>query len=262
MKKTVTVLKFIFSIVFAVLCMFSFLMLFLSLGDDDTSFIIFLGVVAALFFAITVLLARSARKELKKGPAVSPEAELATTPVPKAPVEPVEPAETVAPSVPAELSVPAEPADPRSYTTARQRFGKYELLSGLNMPTGTTCKVVAAGDKLVISALKQEYTLPNRKIIGVDIQTIKDFQKQYVSSVGGAVAGGVLLGPLGAILGGMAKQKIVKNTTPLLIVTYEKEPGDIQYIVFKLPPNGSYFANGLVSAYKRPTKNIKTSIEL
>lgn len=248
MKKTATVLKYIFLIVFAVLCTIASLMFFLSLGDEDTSFVIFLGVVAVLLFAITLFLVRSAKKGREKEPNVSPAAEFAT---PAGPATPVDPAGTVAPTEPPD---PVEPDDPRAYTTAHQNFGKYQLLSGLNMPTGTTCKVVAAGNKMVISALKQEYTLQNRKIIGVDIQTMKDFQKQYVSSIGGAVAGGVLLGPLGAILGGMAQKKTIKNTTPLLIVTYEKEPGDIQYIIFKLPPNGSYFARQLVSIYKKPTK--------
>lgn len=43
------------------------------------------------------------------------------------------------------------------------------------------------------------------------IKTDKEIQQQYVSSVGGAVGGAVLFGPLGAITGGRAKKKTVKE---------------------------------------------------
>lgn len=202
MKNATTALKYGLS-VFLALCSILLLAAALSSDTNDSFDVIFNGGLAIGCFGISILLAQSAKNDGSKSADIS--------------------------SDPSDFS-PIAPEDPRAYTTARKNSGKFQLLSGLNMPTGTTCKVVAAGDKMVISALKQEYTLPNRKIIGVDIQTMKDFQKQYVSSIGGAVAGGVLLGPLGAILGGMAQQKTIKNTTPLLIVTYEKEPMDIQYI--------------------------------
>lgn len=179
MKNFPPVLKVACSIILAC-CSILSLAIALYSDENETSNVITYASFAVVFFCASLLLARSAKGTGNKSADISSE--------------------------PSDIS-PIAPEDPRAYTTSRKNSGKFQLLSGLNMPTGTTCKVVAAGDKLVISALKQEYTLPNRKIISVDIQTMKDFQKQYVPSIGGAIAGGVLLGQLGAILGGMAQQK-------------------------------------------------------
>ncbi|MEH2944892.1 hypothetical protein VSQ32_19130 [Lachnospiraceae bacterium KK002] len=55
------------------------------------------------------------------------------------------------------------------------------------------------------------FELEKSKITDMCIKTDKEIQQQYVSSVGGAVGGAVLFGPLGAITGGRAKKKTVKE---------------------------------------------------
>lgn len=95
MKKIATVLKYLFSVVFGLLCAFIILMIFIPTETEDISFLVFLAVVAALFFAITVLLVRSANKGRKKEPTVFPSDGFAP---PAGPIAPVEPAETFAPA--------------------------------------------------------------------------------------------------------------------------------------------------------------------
>lgn len=53
----------------------------------------------------------------------------------------------------------------------------------------------------------KSFSLPVEKLIDVSVMTNREIQKQYVSSVGGAVAGAMLFGSVGAILGGSAVSK-------------------------------------------------------
>lgn len=59
-------------------------------------------------------------------------------------------------------------------------------------------------------------------------------QKGYTSSISGAVGGAILFGPLGAMVGGRAKQKTSKVVTYYLVVTYQGDNEDIKYISFEV----------------------------
>ncbi len=67
--------------------------------------------------------------------------------------------------------------------------------------------------------------------------TSKLKREQAVSSVGGAIAGGVMFGPLGAIIGGRAKNKKVKTVTRYFIITYINDQEEIKYIGFDIQNN-------------------------
>ena len=67
----------------------------------------------------------------------------------------------------------------------------------------------------------------------VCVKTNVEIQKQYVSSVGGAVAGAVVFGPLGAMIGGRAKEKKSKEFHQYLIFTYESD-GEVKYVGFEV----------------------------
>lgn len=158
-------------------------------------------------------------------------------------------------------SAPSAPPSP-SYITKISK-ATMELLSGLNIPQGVKCLVEATGTTLSISALRQTYVIQNKQIRAVSIQTVSEMQKQYVSSVGGAVAGAMLFGGLGAIIGGAAKQKSIRSDTKLFIISYESGEGDIQYVIFKLNPGSlSTAPERIVRSYKDLTKNTRTVVEL
>lgn len=78
-----------------------------------------------------------------------------------------------------------------------------------------------------------EFKLDRTKVIDVCVKTNTEIQKQYVSSVGGAIGGAVLFGPIGAMIGGRAKQKQSRTITNYLIVTYMKDD-EIKYIAYEL----------------------------
>jgi len=65
--------------------------------------------------------------------------------------------------------------------------------------------------------------LTRDRITDVSIKTDTEIQTHINSSIGGAVAGGLLLGPLGAIIGGRSKRTDIKETTHFLIFTYTKD---------------------------------------
>ena len=120
--------------------------------------------------------------------------------------------------------------------------GKLQLVSGLmGLPQGSICKVHYTFDYIRFIASGQEFTLEAGNMLDVSIMTPAEIQKQYVSSIGGAVAGSLVmgafgLGALGAIIGGSASQKTIRMKRKYLVITYLSN-GETKYIVFDLTAN-------------------------
>lgn len=105
--------------------------------------------------------------------------------------------------------------------------------TGLPLAEGTDCTIRHNPDGFIFTAGGNTFNLSNDKITDMCIKTDAEIQKQYVSSVGGAVGGAVLFGPIGAMIGGRAKEKKTTNLTHYLIITYLKD-GQIAYICFEI----------------------------
>lgn len=103
--------------------------------------------------------------------------------------------------------------------------------NGLPIAEGILTQCFWCVDRIVFEANGASFNLDFAKITDIMIKTDVEIQKQYVSSVGGAVAGGVMFGPLGAMIGGRAKQKQTRQVTQYLIFTYV-DNGTIKYIAF------------------------------
>lgn len=110
-------------------------------------------------------------------------------------------------------------------------WGKYKLASGLNLPEGIPCYVYCLKRSIVVEAASQEFRLPTDRIVTALVMTKTQIQHQYVSSIGGTIAGAMMLGTVGAALGGMAKKKTIKNNTKYLVVAYQGQE-DIHYMIF------------------------------
>lgn len=138
---------------------------------------------------------------------------------------------------------------------------KLRLVGGLgDLPQGTACEARYNTDQITLSASGQEFILDASKMIDVSVMTQKEIQTQYVSSIGGAVAGAVLLGPLGAIIGGAASKKKITNKKKYLVIAYISD-GETKYLVFdvtKRPADG----NNIKSAYRFLKKNEKVKVDL
>ena len=70
-------------------------------------------------------------------------------------------------------------------------------MAGLPLAEGTPCHVYLCDDKVIFERNETKYNLLTEKISDIIIKTDKEIQKSYVSSIGGAVGGAVLFGPLG-----------------------------------------------------------------
>jgi hypothetical protein len=108
-----------------------------------------------------------------------------------------------------------------------------EHLIGLPTAEGTRAALVFEDDHLEIKSSGSSFTLPYSRMLSANVKTDVEIQKAYTSSIGGAVGGAVLLGPIGAMIGGRTKEKKTKTIEYYLIITYDKED-KVEYMSFKL----------------------------
>lgn len=133
--------------------------------------------------------------------------------------------------------------------------------TGLPLAEGTICSVVYKKDYFKISGGGVDFKLSCEKITDVTMTTDVELQRSYVSSIGGAVGGAVLFGPLGAMIGGRTKKKDTKTITRYLVFTYIKD-NEIQYVAFDV--TGEYLkALSLIKQFQSThTKNIQSVKEV
>ena len=137
----------------------------------------------------------------------------------------------------------------------------FDHVNGLPIPENFSCEIKSYQDRLDFKAGTTNIKLPREKITDMCIKTDTEIQNQTVSSVGGAIAGGVMFGTLGAIIGGRVKTKKVKTTTQYLIITYTGEQGDLKYIGFDIKNNPPSAAK-LVKEFRELNTNSRVQIEL
>ena len=106
-------------------------------------------------------------------------------------------------------------------------------VAGLPLAENAACTVFFEDAGLSIAGGGSDFNVAYDKITDISIKTDVEIQKQYVSSAGGAVGGAMLFGPLGAIVGGRAKQKTSKNIDHYIIVTYLRNES-IDYLSFHI----------------------------
>lgn len=102
---------------------------------------------------------------------------------------------------------------------------------GLPLAEGSMCNLFLCDDNIVIECKGTTFNLNKDKIIDVAGKSETEIKKSYVSSIGGAIGGATLFGPLGAIIGGRAKEKTDKEEKQYLIFTY-KDKEENKYISF------------------------------
>lgn len=132
-------------------------------------------------------------------------------------------------------------------------------VNGLPIAENVLCVIYSRPTKYEITANGATFNLNKDKVTDVCLKTDVEIQKQYVSSIGGAVGGAVLFGPLGAMIGGRAKKKKSKKTYTYLIFTYESD-GEIKYIGFNVTNNFS--ASKLVNEFRKTSSKNKIEINL
>lgn len=132
--------------------------------------------------------------------------------------------------------------------------------AGLPIAENVPCSLILRADSLEISGNGIKFNLSKTKITNVSVKTEEEIQNQYVSSTGGALAGGLMFGAVGAAIGGRAKKKETKTITLYLIITYKKDSG-IDYLMFNIGTSASEevisFLNNLETGIQKQDVNIE-----
>lgn len=139
-----------------------------------------------------------------------------------------------------------------------KEFGVFNHVVGLPLPEKVPCSVYWCENKIVIDGGGSTFNLNLDKVKDVLTTTSTDIEKAYVSSAGGAMAGGMLFGPLGAIVCGRTKEKKSKTVYTYLVITYIKDD-KLEYISFDATNNLKAYQ--LISLFKQCPK-ITEEIEL
>lgn len=128
--------------------------------------------------------------------------------------------------------------------------------NGLPIAENTITKIFSCPNEYEFLANNTSFKLDKNKVQDISITNDVEIQKSYSSSVGGAIGGAVLFGPLGAMIGGRSKEKTSRIINSYLIFTYS-DNNEIKYIAFNC--SNIYEANKFVKEFKQNNKNTKST---
>lgn len=111
---------------------------------------------------------------------------------------------------------------------------KVKHMAGLPVAEGAEVFVYRCEDKVVFERNQETFELDVSNMKDILIKTETEIQKSYASSVGGAVGGYVLFGPLGAMIGGRSKEKTSAILEKYLIFDYVNKGGSQDFISFEV----------------------------
>lgn len=116
---------------------------------------------------------------------------------------------------------------------------------GLPIPNNTMSYIFPCPDKLVIESKKGKFEIPNERITNYAKLTEQQIKQSDKSVIGRAVVGGVLLGGLGAIVGGMSGigAKTKTKTHGYFVINYTNKAGEITAVSFESNANIDYFVS-------------------
>ena len=120
---------------------------------------------------------------------------------------------------------------------------------GLPLAEELQCDITTYDNRVEFHSGTTHITLDRKKITDMCTRSETEIQQQYVSSAGGAIAGAVLFGVLGAMIGGRAKKKTTKSTTIYLIITYKKADDSIANICFDVSDH-SFLAKTMAQLFR------------
>ena len=133
-------------------------------------------------------------------------------------------------------------------------------IAGLPIEKDELCCILLVSDKFVFSRNDMTYTLPFDRISDVSQMNHCELSDTFTKSVPGAVIGGLLLGPLGAVLGAGAGNSATV-TAIYLVFSYKNEQGEEGLLVFNAS-NKITAPNKFVKAFKNRAQGSYTNINL
>jgi hypothetical protein len=104
--------------------------------------------------------------------------------------------------------------------------------SGLPIPENMRCQIQVFVNRIEIIAGKQTFSIPMERICGAEISFKLDQTYKIKTSLGKAAIGGMVLGPVGAIVMGGPQSKKDYKSQNYLIISYINTNQENAYLVF------------------------------
>lgn len=160
------------------------------------------------------------------------------------------------------ISVPQYAQEIAYKATAFRDYFKTTVVEGLPVPTGSKCSLYLKSNGILCESVGTEFSIPKERIISVVVDKSKNIQKQVVSSSGGALAGGLMFGAVGAAIGGRAKTKNVVSKKTFLSVVYKGKDGEIKSLLLEPMQNDVYNLKSATKVYSQNNVVSHEKIEL
>ncbi len=110
---------------------------------------------------------------------------------------------------------------------------KFKHATGLPIAQSDLVDLYVCENHLAIESSAAKSKLDYERIRDASIVSSTEIINQRVSSIGGAVAGAVIFGPLGAIIGGRSKNHKTKKIDKFLVVVYDKKD-NLEQLAFSI----------------------------
>ena len=133
--------------------------------------------------------------------------------------------------------------------------------TGLPVADGVKVKISVYNERVDFDSSGVNFNIERDRITDVSIKKETELQSHYTSSAGGAIAGAMLFGVLGAAIGGRSKVKETKKVRKFLIFTYTKED-EINYVAFDVTKDTFGKASTFKSRLSTSSGQIKKTVEL
>lgn len=130
---------------------------------------------------------------------------------------------------------------------------------GLPISKNVLTQIFSTPSEYEFIAGNNSFKLSKDKVTDVTITTDVEVQKNNVSSIGGAIGGAMLFGPIGAMIGGRSKEKTSNIVHSYLIFTF-LDNNDLKYIAFDC--TNSFNAHKFVKEFKSIENKKTTTINL
>lgn len=103
-------------------------------------------------------------------------------------------------------------------------------INGLPVPEMSECEIWECENCLIFYN-GYPYVLDYSKLINIEFMSRSEIKRHYLNNASGAIAGGMMLGALGAVLGGGTKTVTEEEYNYFVAITY-KSDGEIKNIFF------------------------------
>jgi len=136
-------------------------------------------------------------------------------------------------------------------------------VEGLPLSEKTFCELVMTPDKLSITGGGTAFSIMIPQLRAAEIKTDTEVANIVNSSAAKGIAGGLLFGPIGLVVGSRAMSKEKRSYTHYLILNYVNSTGEIAAVMFEVDDSDEYRAQEVVDTMKSLiTKNPVVTVQL